>query len=230
MWVSLMQKCINLKYGQLKNKDVVDSQGQPVGRVIDFIFTVDGTKLLPKFIVLGGSRVEEFLESIGARPDDDPVFTTDVMEEVGEEKIVLCADQDMLKSTLDSDVIGENDRKLSDISKIKVIDVDGFKVGNTIDVWFAEDGEVYMLLGGGFFEETLEKLRAQPDIDLLVTHKDIESFGDDEIKLKWTKFQLQSNCEKEYDKLKRDLSSTDKPKDYRFPQLRLGRGPSRGMA
>ena len=225
-----MQKCINLKYGQLKNKDVVDSQGQPVGRVVDFIFTVEGTKLQPKYIVLGGGRVEEFLESIGARPDNDPVFTTQVMESVDEDKIVLCADHDMLKSTLDSDVIGENDRKFSEISKIKVIDADNIKVGNVIDVWFADDGEVYLLLGGGFFEETLERLRAQPNIDLLASHKDIESFGDKEIKLKWTKFQLQSNCEKEYDKLKRELSSRDKPGDYRFPQLRLGKGPSRGMA
>ncbi|MFX1369484.1 MAG: PRC-barrel domain-containing protein [Promethearchaeota archaeon] len=225
-----MKKCVNMKSSDLKNKAVFDAQGSKIGRVIDLIFNIEGTKLSPKFIVLGGGRIEEFLESIGAKPDNDPLFTIDVMEAVEDERIVLCADRDMLMNTLDFDVIGENDRKLSDISKASVIDADGIKIGKVVDTWFADNGEVFMLLGGGFWEETLERLGVQPEIDLLVSEKDIESFSEKEIKLKWTKFQLEANCEKEFDKLKRELSSRDKPGDYRFAQLRLGRGPSRGMA
>ncbi|NHJ15175.1 MAG: PRC-barrel domain containing protein [Candidatus Thorarchaeota archaeon] len=225
-----MFKCCNMKYSDVKNKDVVDAHGTKIGNVSDFIFHLEGNRLVPKSIVLAGGRIEEFLESIGARPDNDPVFTTDVMDVVEDDRIVLCADKEKLKTTLDPDVMVEGDIKLSKLSKMKVIDTDGFKVGNVIDVWFDTSNEIYLVLGGGFFEEALERLHAQPNIDLLASFKDIESITDSGIKLKWTKFQLESNCEKEYDRLKRELSSIDKPGDYRYPQLRLGKGPSRGMA
>ncbi|MHA2159267.1 MAG: PRC-barrel domain-containing protein, partial [Candidatus Thorarchaeota archaeon] len=66
-------KCCELKYSDIRSKDVVDSKGETVGEVIDWIFDVTDNKLELKYIVLGGGRVEELLESIGAKPDIDPV-------------------------------------------------------------------------------------------------------------------------------------------------------------
>ncbi|MHA1926521.1 MAG: PRC-barrel domain-containing protein, partial [Candidatus Thorarchaeota archaeon] len=114
---------------------------------------------------------------------------------------------------------------LSQISKAKVIDSDGFNIGNVIDVWFDDDAQVWLLLGGGFLEEALERIGVQPDIDLIAGPTDIDVFTDKEIKLKWTRFQLESNCETDYERLKRQLSSRAKPKDYKHTHLRLG--PSR---
>ncbi|MFX0055209.1 MAG: PRC-barrel domain-containing protein [Promethearchaeota archaeon] len=217
-----MQKCIDVKYSEIKKKPVVDSKGETLGNIIDFIFTIKDSKLIPKSIIVGGTRLEELLESLGVRPDDDPIFSVENIDVIEKDKVTLTVDGETLCSTLCEDIITENDRRLSKISKAKVIDSDGFKIGNVIDVWFDEDSEVWLLLGGGFLEEALERLGVQPDIDLIAGPKDIDVFTDKEIKLKWTRFQLESNCEQDYNRLKRQLSSRDKPKDFKHTQLRVG--------
>lgn len=84
--------------------------------------------------------------------------------------------------------------KLSDLQKRRVIDVDGVRVGQVVDVWLDDDSSVWLVVGGGFLEETLEKLHIRPDIDLLVPSQWVaETNG--EIRLKVSKFQLQSTCE-----------------------------------
>ncbi|MFW9888323.1 MAG: PRC-barrel domain-containing protein [Candidatus Thorarchaeota archaeon] len=217
-----MQKCIDVKYSEIKKKPVVDAKGETLGRIVDFIFTIEENRLIPKSVIIGGTRLEELLESLGVRPDDDPIFSVDNIDVIEEDKVVLTVDGETLCSTLCEDSITENDRRLSQISKAKVIDSDGFKVGSVIDVWFDEDSEVWLLLGGGFLEEALERIGVQPDIDLIAGPKDIDMFTDKEIKLRWSKFQLESNCERDYDRLKRELSSRDKPKDYKYTHLRVG--------
>jgi sporulation protein YlmC with PRC-barrel domain len=217
-----VQKCIDVKYSEIKKKPVLDAKGETLGNIIDFIFTLKDNKLIPKSVIVGGTRMEELLEAIGVRPDDDPIFSVDNIDVIGEEKVTLTVDGETLCSTLTEDIFAENDRKLSQISKVKVIDSDGFKVGNVIDIWFDEDSEIWLLLGGGFLEEALERIGVQPDIDLIAGPKDIDIFTDEEIKLKWTRFQLESNCEKDYERLKRQLSSRHKPKDFKHTQLRVG--------
>ncbi|MHA2020855.1 MAG: PRC-barrel domain-containing protein [Candidatus Thorarchaeota archaeon] len=217
-----MLPCINMKYSEIKKKPVVDSKGEILGTVIDFIFTIDDNKLNPKSVIVGGSRVEELLEPIGLRPDKDPIFSVDHIDAVTEDKVTLTVDGETLCNTLCEDSIDDTDRKLSQISKAKVIDSDGIKIGNVIDVWFDQDAQIWLLLGGGFLEETLEKLGVQPDIDLLAGPKDIDIFTDKEIKLKWTKFQLESNAERDYERLKRQIASRDEPGDYKHVQLKLG--------
>lgn len=222
-----MLQCCNMKYSDIRKKPVVDSEGETLGTVIDFIFTIDDNKLIPKSIIVGGSRMEELLESIGVRPDKDPIFSIDNIDLISEDAVTLTVDGATLCTTLDEGVVGEADRKLSQISKANVIDSDGFKIGNVIDVWFDDTSNVWLLLGGGFLEEALERIGVQPDIDLIAGPKDIAVFTDDEIKLKWTRFQLESNCQEDYNRLKRQLSSRDRPKDYKHTQLRLG--PSRSQ-
>lgn len=221
-------KCVELKYSDIRSKDVVDSNGEKVGEVMDWIFGCGENKLNPKYIVLGGGRIEEFLESIGARPDIDPVVRLEDVDSISD-KVYLKIDGESLKKTIDPGVLDEADFTFSKLSDIKVIDSDGFKVGFVIDIWFDEDNMMWLLLGGGFFEELLERLKAQPDIDLLVPPHFIEDISKDEIKLSITKFQLESTCEDEYNKLKRQYTTEGPHEDARYAQLRLGAGPSRGF-
>ncbi|TFG03738.1 hypothetical protein EU538_13065 [Candidatus Thorarchaeota archaeon] len=224
-----MFQCCGLKFSQIKGKDVVDANGKKIGRAVDFVVTfTDDNWIELKSVILGGSRVEELLESIGARPDIDPVFQLDCISQIDEEMVRLAVAGDTLKDTLDSDVIGANDMKMSDLSKIKVTDSDGFKIGNAIDVWFDASGDLWLVLGGGFLEETLESLNAQPDIDLLVPSYAVKSMSRKDICLKWTKFQLESNAQDEYEKYKREITSKWEPQDARYTQLRLFPGPSGG--
>jgi len=221
-------KCVELKYSDIRSKDVVDSNGKKVGEVMDWIFGCGENKLNLKYIVLGGGRVEEFLESIGTRPDIDPVVRLEDVDSITD-KVYLKVDGESLKKTIDPGVLDEADFTFSKLSDIKVIDSDGFKIGFVIDIWFDEDNMMWLLLGGGFFEELLERIKAQPDIDLLVPPHFIESIDKDEIRLTISKFQLESTCEDEYNKLKRQYTGEVPHEDARYAQLRLGSGPSRGF-
>lgn len=221
-------RCCELKYSDIRSKDVVDSNGEKVGEVMDWIFDCADNKLDLKYIVLGGGRVEELLESIGARPDIDPVIKLEDVDSISD-KVYLKVDGESLKKTIDPGVLSETDITFSKLSDIKVIDSDGFKAGFVIDIWFDLDNTMWLLLGGGFFEELLERLNAQPDIDLLVPPYFIKTLNRNEIKLSITKFQLESTCEDEYKKLKRQLTGDAPHEDARYAQLRLGTSPSRGF-
>ena len=94
--------------------------------------------------------------------------------------------------------------KLSELQKHRVVDADGVRVGQVTDVWLDEDSSIWLVVGGGFLEETLERLHIRPDMDLLVPSMWIEEM-DDEIRLKVSKFQLQSTCEEAWHKEKERL-------------------------
>ncbi len=224
-----MFECCGLKFSQIKGKSVIDADGKKIGRTVDFVvtFTDDGWFEM-KSVILGGGRVEELLESLGVKPDIDPVFQLDCISQIDEDYVQLAVAGDTLDNTLDDGVIGEGDIKMSELSRIKVTDADGFKIGNAIDIWFDASGELWLLLGGGFVEETLEKLKAQPDIDLLVPRDALRSMSRGEICLKWTRFQLESNAQDEYEKYKRQILSQHRPGDAKYTQLRLFPGPSGG--
>jgi sporulation protein YlmC with PRC-barrel domain len=218
-----------MKYSEIRGKDVVDSKGEKVGEIMDMIFSYSDNKIELKYLVLGGGRIEELLEAIGARSDIDPVCNLDSIEKI-EDKVYLNVDRESLKKTLDPGVIGENDIKFSALSDIKIIDSDNFKIGFVIDVWFDDKGVIWLVLGGGFFEELLERLRVQPDIDLLVPPHFIETLNNNEIKLTVSRFQLESTCEDENKKLQKMLEGEAPHDDARYAQLKLGSGPSRGFA
>ncbi len=220
-------QCCELKYSEIRSKDVVDSNSEKVGEVIDWIFNCANNKLDLKYIVLGGGRVEELLESIGARPDIDPVIKLEDVDSISD-KIYLKVDGESLKKTIDPGVLAETDITFSKLSDIKVIDSDDFKVGFVIDIWFDLNNMMWLVLGGGFFEELLERLKIQPDIDLLAPPHFIENINSNEIKLSITKFQLESTCEDEYKKLKKQLLADAPHDDARGGYLKLITAPSSG--
>jgi sporulation protein YlmC with PRC-barrel domain len=224
-----IMRCCELKYSDIRNKDVIDSDGEKVGEVIDWIFGCGENMLDLKYIVLGGGRIEEFLESIGARPNIDPVVRIEDVDSISD-KVYLKVNSESLKNTLDPGVLAETYLTFSKLSDIKVIDSDGIKVGFVIDIWYDKENVMWLVLGGGFFEELLERLGAQPDIDLLVPPHFIESIDKTEIRLSISKFQLESTCEDEYKKLQRQLQEAAPHDDARYAHLRLGKSPGRGFA
>ncbi|MHA2603212.1 MAG: PRC-barrel domain-containing protein [Candidatus Thorarchaeota archaeon SMTZ1-83] len=225
-----MVQCYDLKYTGLKKKTVIDVDGDELGKVIDFIITVDGTKLTPKSMIIGGGRIEELLEAIKVRKDVDPVFDIDQIDVVEEKVIKLKVDGETLCDTYCDTAILGNDVRLSELSKAKVIDADGLKIGNVIDIWWDTEGDIWLVVGGGFFEETMERLGAYPDIDLLVHSRDLEEITEKQIKLKLAKLQLESNCENEFERYKREVQGKEKRDDSRFEHLRVGSVPGRGFA
>jgi sporulation protein YlmC with PRC-barrel domain len=221
-----MYKCCGIRFSQLKHKPVLDSEGTKIGKVDDFIIEFSENAVVLKSVVIAGGRIEELMESIGIKPDKDPIFQMDCIGSIDEE-VNLNVPADSLKTTLDEGAQGDNEMRLSKFARIPVYDSDGFKIGTVIDIWYDIEGKPWLVLGGGFVEETLEKVGVQPDIDLLVPMAFIENISKKKIELKYTKFQLESNCEDEYEKVKRQVSSSHEPKDPRAETLRLSPRPHR---
>ncbi|MDH3261298.1 MAG: PRC-barrel domain-containing protein [Acidimicrobiia bacterium] len=98
-----------------------------------------------------------------------------------------------------------SDISFSELQTKRVVDADGVRVGAIIDVRFDEEGSTWFVLGGGFVQQTLQKLHIRPNIDLLVPAEWIASIGSDEIVLRRSLFQLESTCqecwEREKDRL-----------------------------
>lgn len=221
-------RCYNMKYSSIRGKEVIDSKGENFGDIRDSIFNISDNKINLEYMVVGGGRVEELLEAIKAKPDIDPVIRLDDIDRI-EDRVYLKVLCEGLQKKLDPGVLGETNIKFSHLTDIKVVDADGFKVGFIMDTWYDSDGIMWLVLGGGFFEELLERLHARPDIDLLVPPHYIESVSRKEIKLNLTKFQLEATCEDEYNKYKRQLQGAKPHDDARYAQLKLGSAPSRGM-
>ncbi|TFG34317.1 PRC-barrel domain containing protein [Candidatus Thorarchaeota archaeon] len=221
-----MIQCCNMKYSDIRKKDVVDSDGEKVGEVIDAILDTSNNCIDLKYFVMGGGLIEELLESIGVRPDIDPVCSIDDIDSISD-KVYLKVNKSTLLKTVDKGVITENDAKFSEVAKIKIEDSDGFKVGNIIDLWFDSEGTMWFLIGGGFFEELLEKIHAQPDCDLLAPAEIIQSVSRDNIVFSQTKFQLESTCVSEYEREKARLAK-EKDKKTQMAKVRIG-PPTPGM-
>ena len=81
---------------------------------------------------------------------------------------------------------------------------------------------MWLVLGGGFFEELLEKLRAQPDIDLLVPMDSIDTITTKAITLNVNKFELESTCQNEYERMKKQLTEKKSSGISTHQQIKLG--------
>ena len=158
---------------ELKKADVLDSGGNKIGSINDMTFVFDGQLRLTQFI-LGGSAWEELMESIGARPDKDPIFDASLIEKIDDD-VRLNTSVNSLKTTLDECAISDEEIRLSDFQKMDIVDKDGVKIGRAVDVDFDVEGEASLIVGGGFVEELLEGLGMKRDVDVVVPGDTIES-------------------------------------------------------
>ena len=60
--VITMFQCCNMKYSDIRGKDVIDSKGEKIGDIIDCIVDISENKLALKYLVLGGGMIEELAE------------------------------------------------------------------------------------------------------------------------------------------------------------------------
>jgi sporulation protein YlmC with PRC-barrel domain len=113
-----------------------------------------------------------------------------------------------------------SDITLSELSKKRVIDTDGVRVGKIKDVRFDEKGSTWFVLSGGFVEAVLERIHVRHKMDLLVPADWIGSVGEHEIVLTQSAFQLESTCEECWVREKERLiaNATD-PHDHQSLRL-----------
>ncbi len=217
-------QCCGIRFSHLMGKKVIDAKNKEAGTVNDFIITYADDTIKLKSIVLGGGRIEEFLESIGLRPDIDPVFQLDCISQITQDAVII-EDADNLKTTLDEGTITEKDMRLSELSKLKIIDSEGMDTGKVSDIWFDIDGSPWLVAGGNPFAELLERIGVLPDLDVLIPMEFIEKLDKDGIRLKYTKFQLEGKCKDEYERYRREASSLHESDDARYVSLKFNPRP-----
>jgi sporulation protein YlmC with PRC-barrel domain len=173
---------------ELRHCDVVDSTGKKIGRIGDMTFTFDGNLNLAQFVLVG-SAWEEFLESVGVKPDKDPLFDASLIQRIGD-KVQLKTNVNSMKTTLDEDAIPKGEIRWSELKDKYIVDKDEVGVGKAVDIDFDIDGTASLTVGGGVIEETLESIGLKTDVDIIVPADTIESMGD-KIKLRVSKDELQ---------------------------------------
>ena len=111
-----------IRLSELSKLDIFDENGVKIGNVIDVDFDVDGKASL----IVGGSFVEEKLESLGIKPDIDIIVPDDVIESISD-KIQLMVTKDELESTLE-DVLHERNPAVQKVKDERMVLQDGAKV------------------------------------------------------------------------------------------------------
>jgi sporulation protein YlmC with PRC-barrel domain len=175
---------------EIKKMDVMDASGKKIGKISNLTFTFDGTLKLKHFI-LGGSRMEEFLEAINLKPDEDPVFESTVIKKI-DTHIHLDTSVNGLKNF--HDTISDDEIKFSDLQKLEIVDKDGTKVGRAINVDFDLDGRTALIAGEGLLEEKLEAFGLKENVDIIVPFKVIVSI-DESIRLSVSKDELDTSLD-----------------------------------
>lgn len=192
----------NLKLGELKGTTVRDVRGAALGRVADFIIRTGAGVIDVEYLTVAGEgRVRAALPGKHAA---EAVVAFDEIDRI-EDEVHLLKEHDAPASLEERGISREKHLRFSELTKARVIDSGGFRIGHVLDVWLDEDGTTCLVLGGGFIEETLEKLHLRPDVDLLCPANWIESIGGGEVRLRWSGFQLESTCEKCHVEQKRRL-------------------------
>jgi sporulation protein YlmC with PRC-barrel domain len=169
---------------------VLDSSGKEIGKILDLTFTFDGSLKLEHFI-LGGSRMEEFLEAIKLRPNEDPVFDSSIIKKI-DVHVHLDTTINGLKAVHDK--ISDDEIKFSDLQKLDIVDKNNVKVGRAIDVDFELDGRTALIAGGGLIEERLEAVGLKEDVDIIVPFEVIVSI-DESISLSVSKDELDTSLD-----------------------------------
>ncbi|MGY5876896.1 MAG: PRC-barrel domain-containing protein [Candidatus Thorarchaeota archaeon] len=208
----------SLNCREIRDCDVVDSNGEKVGKISDMTFTFDGDLKLSQFI-LAGSAWEEFLESVKIKPDKDPLFDASLIRRIGD-KVQLTANVNSLKTTLDEDAIPSGEIRWSALQEMDIIDKDDVKVGRAVDIDFDNDGTASLIVGGGLIEETLESWGLKADIDIIVPAETITSMGD-KVKLSVSKDELKLTMDKALDSPEVKRAKEDRSTDRDVMKVRL---------
>ncbi|MHA2029867.1 MAG: hypothetical protein ACW99A_17750 [Candidatus Kariarchaeaceae archaeon] len=180
---------VKTDFGYLKNFKVYDKENTELGKIIDF--TVD-KEYKPRNLILGGSFLEELRESLGLKPDDDPVVKISDITDVSmdEHSIKLRATSEEVCTKLDSSAFESDEKMFSQICKRSVIARDGLSIGRIVDALFVSNNPVSFVLGDSKFVEFLERIGLASNYDMLIPAKNVMSIDDERVKIDKSKDEL----------------------------------------
>ncbi len=172
---------------RLKRLKVLDSEEKSVGSIIDLILDASYS---PISFVIGGSRWEEWAESLKIRADIDPVVSMDSIAKVDPDAIRLTASKETLPHKMEESAVPEDAVWLSTLKRRLVVSSDGEKIGKPVDLYLHADMSTSLIVGGLRMEEFWEAIGFAKNLDLLLPTKHISEVGTDQIKIDVSKAQL----------------------------------------
>ena len=180
---------IKTDFGYLKKFKVYDNEKTELGKVIDF--TVD-REFKPKNLILGGSFLEELRESLGLKPDDDPVVKiSDITGISGNDLTInLNVKSSEIYNKLDSSAFESDELMFSKICKRNVIASDGSAIGKIVDALFESDNPISFVLGDSKFVEFMERIGLASNYDMLIPSKNVMSIDADTMTIDKSKDEL----------------------------------------
>ncbi|MCK5239848.1 MAG: PRC-barrel domain-containing protein, partial [Candidatus Thorarchaeota archaeon] len=161
---------------EMKNKDVLDSNGKKIGHIGDLTFTFDGDLKLSHFI-LAGPLWETILETLHLKEDHNQVYDTSIIRKI-DRHIHLTQSAEELASIKDETLIPDEEIRFSKMEKLNITDKNQVKVGHAIDVDIDNDGCASIIAGGSFIEEKLEAIGLKDDVDIIIPCSVIKTIGD----------------------------------------------------
>lgn len=172
-----------LKYHSISDirKKTVKCLGDlAIGHIIDVVF--DQEHQLHSFII-GGTRWEEFRESLGIIDDIDPVIPINIISAVKEDTIEVKIAKEKLHHKLEEGIIPEKSFTYNNLKRKKIFDSKDNKFGKIINMGFLPNGKTVLIIGGSWFEELMENLGFRKNIDLLLPFEKIDSIDENNIRL-----------------------------------------------
>jgi sporulation protein YlmC with PRC-barrel domain len=102
-----------IRLSKIEKLEIVDKNGESVGKAVDIDFDVDGSASL----IVGGGFFEEKLEALGLKSDVDIIVPGKVIDSIGD-KIQLGVPKDELALTMDNAVKNVQSSKVQEDMKV----------------------------------------------------------------------------------------------------------------
>ncbi|NHJ87726.1 MAG: hypothetical protein FK734_19850 [Asgard group archaeon] len=176
----------NLK--QIKEKNVLDVENNPIGFVHDIVFD---TNLNLIAFILKSSPFDELKRKLKEKKELELVVPIEDVKSIHGD-IVLNINKSQLKDYLDKDVIPKGSYLYNELKNTEIIDSNDKKVGTIGGLIFLPCREVSFLVRGSLLDKIATTLGLVDEWDLLLTVDHISAIAGKKMKMDITKEQMET--------------------------------------
>ncbi|MCY3410303.1 MAG: TerB family tellurite resistance protein [Candidatus Heimdallarchaeota archaeon] len=192
----------DISFNNLRYKAVYDKDKVLMGKVLDAV--INKTDLSLEGMVIHGSKMEEFLEARGLKPDIDPFFTLDIIDTITEDSIILNQKATELKNIMAPGEMKENESLFSQIRKLPIYDRRDLEMAVIADIHFDNEGKHSYKLGGAKFLKYLRGMNCTPSLDYCLPPDEL-AWHQDGYKIKNDIWDTESSLKQNLNNLVRSL-------------------------
>lgn len=156
----------NTNLSSLKNKRVIDSDGNDIGTIKDAVVNMNSLNV--RGFVIHGSRIEELMEDLKLRTDVDPLLSNDSIANYDNKLITLNVNKERLSNVMAEGEIKEDETLFSQLRRIPVHSKLNKKIGIFSDIFFDNEGVASYSLGGQSFQKMIKQNNCSRTLNYVV--------------------------------------------------------------